>query len=150
MSTKAKNAVYVGACFMFAAWLAMHFLGCASALDRARQVVSTAATLERSTGEMLIEIDRDTQNDIAAELDRTRDVTKALAERDAWRVKRKQIRQALMVTHATVVAGSVATELAASGQPVDLSTVIANGIKAMKALSDALKSFGLALPGGIL
>jgi hypothetical protein len=143
-----KEQLILGAVIAFVAAAAIAMTGCASALDKARQAVSTVATLERTTGEMVIAIDADTQDSIAAELDRTGNVSLAKIDRDAWRAKRKQIRQALLTCHAAVVAGSVATELAASGGGnINLSAIIADIIKAGKALSDALASFGISLPG---
>jgi ABC-type glycerol-3-phosphate transport system substrate-binding protein len=141
------DKMYIGALLLLCIGAAISTCGCSSALKNAAITVTTNATLARNAGEMLSDLDKEKQEAIEAKMWTGATVEQAKAERDAWRLKREPAVKALKVLNGAVVAASVAVSLAAQGDKLDLIAALAPVLKAAKALADALKAFGLKIPG---
>jgi hypothetical protein len=121
--------------------------GCGGATT-AYRVIDSATALGRTGFDLVHEIDKEKQDAIADEKDRTGDVEAAKAKLREWREKRDKARAALKTYAAAVATAGATLDLVVAGQEkrLTIGMVLAEVAKAIAQIKSVLEAFGVKVP----
>lgn len=123
-------------------------MGGCGGVTTAYRVIDSAAALGRTGFDLVHELDKEKQDAIADEKDRTGDVETAKAKLREWREKRDKARAALKTYAAAVATAGATLDLVVAGQEkrITIAMVLAEVAKAIANIKSVLDAFGVKVP----